>query len=124
FFSHGIAYLVFIVPVADLVWGIVIACIIPSRVRALGCLERDSGLVLRRGGLFRRQVAVPYGRAVYVVSQQGRVTRLFRAAVTVITTAGGGTASTFEGLPMAEAERLRDDLTHRGYQSLAELAAS
>src|SRR5699024_1769724 len=124
FFRHGVAYLVFIVPVGILVWGIVMACIIPRRVRALGYLERDSDLVLRRGILFRHQVAVPYGRIQYVDIQQVPLQRVFGVTVIVITTAGGGTASSFEGLPMLEAERLRDDLTHRGYASLAELAAS
>src|SRR5699024_6455895 len=124
FFSHGIAYLVFIVPVGILVWGIVMACIIPRRVRALGYLERDSDLVLRRGMLFRRQVAVPYGRSQYVDMRQGPLQRSLGVSVRVLTPAGGGPASAFEGLPMAEAERLRDDLTRRGYQCLAELAAS
>src|SRR5699024_8555029 len=114
FFRHGVAYLVFIVPVGILVWGIVMDCVIPRRVRVLGSLERDSDQVLRRGMLFRDQVEVPYDRVPYVDILQGPLQRVFGVTYIVITTAGGGTVSNFEGLPMLEAERLRDDLTHRG----------
>lgn len=122
FFDQPVGYLLFLLPTAMLVWGIVMACIIPRQVRAMGYLEKDDDILLRRGILFRHQVAVPYGRIQYVDIRQGPLQRAFGITQIVITTAGGGTASTFEGLPMAEAERLRDDLTERGYARLAELA--
>ena len=124
FFTNGAAYLLYLLPAGVLVWGIVLACIIPRQVRAMGYLENQDDLVLRRGILFRHQVAVPYGRIQYVDIHQGPLQRAFGVTQISITTAGGGTASNFEGLPMAEAERLRDELTQRGYARLAELAES
>lgn len=124
FFTNGATYLLYLLPAAVLIWGIVLACIIPRQVRAMGYLENSDDLVLRRGILFRNQVAVPYGRIQYVDIHQGPLQRAFGVTRISITTAGGGTASTFEGLPMDEAERLRDELTQRGYVRLAELAES
>lgn len=121
---YPIAYLLFMVPAGLLIWGIVYAFIIPRQVRAMGYLEKRDDLLLRRGILFRHQVAVPYGRIQYVDIRQGPLQRMLGITYIVITTAGGGTASTFEGLEMAEAERLRDELTQRGYARLAELGES
>lgn len=39
FFLSGTAYLLYLLPVGVLVWGIVLACIIPRQVRAMGYLE-------------------------------------------------------------------------------------
>lgn len=124
FFDNAVAYVLYVLPFGVLVWGIVLACIIPRQVRALGYLENHDDLLLRRGILFKHQVAVPYGRIQYVDIRQGPLQRIFSVTQIAITTAGGGTASTFEGLPMVEAERLRDELTQRGYARLAELAGS
>jgi len=109
------------VPAGLLVWAVVYAFVIPRQVRAMGYLENRDDLLLRTGILFRHQVAVPYGRIQYVDIRQGPLQRAFGLTQIVITTAGGGTAATFAGLPLVEAERLRDDLTHRGYMRLAEL---
>src|SRR5699024_12345567 len=101
--------------------GVCFAFIIPRPVRAIGDLEHRDDLLLRRGILFRHHVAVPYGRIQYVDIRQGPLQRLFGLTQIVITTAGGGTASTFEGLPLVAAARLPDDLPERGYARLAEL---
>jgi len=124
FDQHPAAYLLFLIPAGLLIWGIIYAFIIPRQVRAMGYLEKQDDLLLRRGILFRHQVAVPYGRIQYVDIRQGPLQRLFGITYIVITTAGGGTASTFEGLEMDEAERLRDELTQRGVTRLAELGES
>lgn len=124
FTQFPLAYLLFVIPLALLVTGIVFVFIIPRQVRALGYLENRDDLLLRRGILFRHQVGVPYGRIQYVDIRQGPLQRALGLTQIVITTAGGGTAATFEGLPLEEAERLRDDLTQRGYERLAELGAS
>lgn len=123
-FDYQLAGLLWLVPIGLLIAGISFTCIIPRQVRAMGYLELDDELLLRRGILFRHQVAVPYGRIQYVDIRQGPLQRAFGLTHIVITTAGGGTASTFEGLPMPEAERLRDDLTQRGQDRLAELGAA
>lgn len=122
FFDQPASYLLLLLPTAMLIWGIVMAVIIPRQVRAMGYLEKRDDLLLRRGILFSHQVAVPYGRIQYVDIRQGPLQRAFGITQIAITTAGGGTASTFEGLPMAEAERLRDELTERGFARLAALA--
>lgn len=124
FEANAIAYLLFVIPAGLLIWGLCFVFIIPRQVRAMGYLEKRDDLLLRRGILFRQQVAVPYGRIQYVDIRQGPLQRAFGITYIVITTAGGGTASTFEGLPMDEAERLRDELTQRGYARLAELGES
>jgi len=124
FDQHELAVLLWAIPAGLLIWGVCYAFIIPRQVRAMGYLENRDDLLLRRGILFRHHVAVPYGRIQYVDIRQGPLQRLFGLTQIVITTAGGGTASTFEGLPMAEAERLRDDLTERGYARLAELGTT
>lgn len=124
FTRFPVASLLWGLPVALLITGLVFAFIIPRQVRAMGYLEDRDDLLLRRGILFRHQVAVPYGRIQYVDIRQGPLQRYFGITQIVITTAGGGTASTFEGLPLEEAERLRDDLTQRGYERLAELGES
>lgn len=124
FTRFALATLLYLVPVALLITGVVFVFIIPRQVKALGYLENRDDLLLRRGILFRHQVAVPYGRIQYVDIRQGPLQRAYGLTQIVITTAGGGTAATFEGLPLEEAERLRDDLTQRGYQRLAELGAS
>lgn len=121
FEQYPAAYWLFLIPAGLLIGGMVYAFVIPRQVRAMGYLEKQDDLLLRRGILFRNQVAVPYGRIQYVDIRQGPLQRAFGITYIVITTAGGGTASTFEGLPLAEAERLRDDLTQRGYARLAEL---
>lgn len=124
FERNTLGAVLFVVPVGFLVWGVVRAIIIGRQVRALGYLENRDDLLLRRGILFRQQVAVPYGRIQYVDIQQGPLQRSFGITTIVITTAGGGNAATFDGLPMAEAERLREELVERGYERLAELGAS
>ena len=124
FTEFALARLLFVIPVALVIIGVVFVFIIPRQVRALGYLENRDDLLLRRGILFRHQVAVPYGRIQYVDIRQGPLQRAYGITQIVITTAGGGTASTFEGLPLEEAERLRDDLTQRGYERLAELGES
>lgn len=123
-FAHQLAMLLWLVPLGLLIGGISFSFIIPRQVRAMGYLEEHDEILLRRGILFRHQVEVPYGRIQYVDIRQGPLQRAFGITHIVITTAGGGTAATFEGLPMPEAERLRDDLTQRGQDRLAELGAA
>lgn len=122
--EYPLARVVFAIPLGLLIGGIVYALIIPRQVAAMGYREQRDDLVLRQGILFRHQVAVPYGRIQYVDIKQGPLQRSFGITQIVITTAGGGTAARFNGLPLAEAERLRDELTHRGYARLAELGES
>ena len=51
-----------LLPAAMLVIHLLVAAFTPRRVRAIGFLLRDDDLVFRRGIMFLRVVAVPYGR--------------------------------------------------------------
>ena len=82
----------------------------PRRVRAIGYLLRDDDLLFRRGILFQRFVAVPYGRMQLVDISRGPVTRAFGLAELKFVTAAASSGVLIPGLPIAEAESLRDHL--------------
>jgi membrane protein YdbS with pleckstrin-like domain len=79
-----------------------------------GYLEADDDLVVTGGVLFRRLVAVPYGRMQFVDVQAGPLDQRFGIASVTLHTASTETAATIPGLPAAEAARLRDRLTEMG----------
>ncbi|HUQ00783.1 MAG TPA: PH domain-containing protein [Aeromicrobium sp.] len=82
--------------------------------RSWGYLEADDDLVVTGGVLFRRLVAVPYGRMQFVDVQAGPLDQRFGIASVTLHTASTETAATIPGLPAAEAARLRDRLTEIG----------
>jgi membrane protein YdbS with pleckstrin-like domain len=82
----------------------------PRRVRSIGYRLRADDLVFRRGIMFQRQVAVPYGRMQLVDITRGPVARALGLADLKFVTAAAATAVTLPGLPLDEAERLRDEL--------------
>ena len=82
--------------------------------RSWGYLEADDDLVVTGGVLFRRLVAVPYGRMQFVDVQAGPLDQRFGIASVTLHTASTETAATIPGLPAAEAARLRDRLTEMG----------
>ena len=75
--------------------------------RAWGYAENDEDLLVTSGVMFRRLVAVPYGRMQFVDVQAGPLQRAVGVA-TVTTT------SDIPGLPADEATRLRNRLTELG----------
>lgn len=83
---------------------------VPRRVRALGYQLRHDDVVFRRGILFRRQVAAPYGRLQLVDISRGPLSRLLGLSEVRIVTAAASTGISIPGLPAAEAEELRDHL--------------
>jgi membrane protein YdbS with pleckstrin-like domain len=91
----------------------------PPQVRALGYAERDEDLLIRKGILFQRLVVVPYGRMQFVDVTAGPLDRAFGLATVQLHTAATTTAANIQGLPPAEAGRLRDRLAARGEASLA-----
>lgn|GEM_PF-114698 len=95
--------------------------LVPRQVRALGYAERADDLLLRRGILFRSMVVVPYGRMQYVDVTAGPLARRFGIASVQLHTASPGTDASIDGLPTAEAARLRDQLASRGEARLAGL---
>jgi membrane protein YdbS with pleckstrin-like domain len=103
---------------AFVVWTI---WLVPRQVRALGYAERADDLLLRRGILFRSMVVVPYGRMQYVDVSAGPLARKMGIASVQLHTASPGTDASIDGLPTAEAARLRDQLASRGEARLAGL---
>jgi membrane protein YdbS with pleckstrin-like domain len=103
---------------AFVVWTV---WLVPRQVRALGYAERADDLLLRRGILFRSMVVVPYGRMQYVDVSAGPLARRLGIASVQLHTASPGTDASIDGLPTAEAARLRDQLASRGEARLAGL---
>lgn len=89
--------------------GIVIG-FIPRRVRAYGYALRADDLVFRRGIIYQRRVAVPYGRLQLVDVTRGPVSRLLGLSELKLVTAAASTGVTIPGLPVSVAEELRDQL--------------
>lgn len=95
--------------------------LIPRQVRALGYAETESDLVIRRGIMFRSLSIVPYGRMQYVDVSEGPIARWCGIASIQLHTASAATDASIDGLPPAEAARLRDRLTAKGEANLAGL---
>ena len=80
------------------------------RTRTIGYLQRPDDLLVRRGMLFRRFVAVPYGRMQIVDITQGPIERMFGLKTLKFVTAAASSAITIPGMPGTSAEELRDRL--------------
>jgi len=106
--------------VLALVW-LWAATVIWRQVRAIGYVEREDDLLLRKGVMFRSLVVVPYGRMQYVDVTAGPLARALGIASVQLHTAAPGTDATIDGLEPAEAARLRDRLASRGEAQLAGL---
>lgn len=89
------------------------------RVRAIGYVLREDDLLFRRGIMFERVIAVPYGRLQLVDVTRGPLLRALGLATLKFVTASAATGVHLPGLPHAEAEELRDRLV-----SLAEARRS
>ncbi len=79
-----------------------------------GYAEADEDLLVTGGLMFRRLVAVPYGRMQFVDVQAGPIDRAFGIATVSLHTASTETAADIPGLPAEEATRLRNRLTELG----------
>ncbi len=84
--------------------------LIPRRVRSIGYQLREDDLLFRRGILFQRFVAVPYGRMQLVDINRGPLMRALGLSELRFVTAAASSAVTIPGLPEAEADELRDRL--------------
>ncbi|WP_248145986.1 PH domain-containing protein [Microbacterium aoyamense] len=93
--------------VAVMLWGILIT---PRQARSFGYQLRTDDLVFRRGILWQRVVAVPYGRMQLVDITHGPLDRGFGIAQLKLVTAAASTGVTIPGLTQDAAERLRDTL--------------
>lgn len=90
-----------------LVWTLAIT---PRQARAYGYQLRRDDLVFRRGILWQRLVAVPYGRMQLVDITHGPLDRGFGIAQLKLVTAAASTGVVIPGLRQEAAELLRDTL--------------
>ena len=103
-------------PFASLVSGLVavffliVLVLVPRRVRSIGYQLRDDDLLFRRGIMFLRFVAVPYGRMQLVDINRGPMDRMLGLSELNFVTAAASTGVTIPGLDAQEADALRDRL--------------
>ena len=83
----------------------------PRRVRAIGYLLRADDLLFRRGLMFQRIVAVPYGRMQLIDINRGPLARALGLADLKFVTAAASTGVAIPGLVEADATALRDRLS-------------
>jgi membrane protein YdbS with pleckstrin-like domain len=82
----------------------------PRRVRSIGYQLRADDLLFRRGIMYQRFVAVPYGRMQLVDITRGPVARMLGLADLKFVTAAATSAVAIPGLAEADADALRDRL--------------
>ena len=80
------------------------------RVRAIGYILREDDLLFRRGIMFERIIAVPYGRLQLVDVTRGPLLRALGLATLKFVTASAATGVNLPGLKVEDAEQLRDRL--------------
>jgi membrane protein YdbS with pleckstrin-like domain len=103
-----------IAAIAVMLVGAVADVVAERRVRAWSYAERAEDLIVKRGVMFRRTSVIPYGRMQYVEVTAGPFERAFGLATVQMHTAAAASDARIPGLPVAEAARLRDQLTSLG----------
>ncbi len=99
------------IPDALAIIGLIVSLIItPRQVRAIGYQLREDDLVFRKGIMWQRIVAVPYGRMQLVDITRGPLARALGIADLKLVTAAAATGVSIPGLPNEDAENLRDHL--------------
>ena len=94
--------------------GLALQVLVTRRFRSWGYAERADDLLVRRGVMFTRLSVIPYGRMQYVEIAAGPLERAFGLATVQMHTAAAASDARIPGLPAAEANRLRDQLTTLG----------
>jgi len=90
--------------------GLVNLILVPRRVRSIGYQLRADDLLFRRGIMWQRFVAVPYGRMQLVDINRGPIARLLGLSELKFVTAAASAGVTIPGLLAADADALRDYL--------------
>ena len=108
-FATGLDWLWFVAAGLALVFLVTIV-LTPRRVRAIGYQLRDDDVLFRRGILYQRFVAVPYGRMQLVDINRGPLARALGLSELKFVTAAAATGVVIPGLAEADAEELRDRL--------------
>ncbi|RRD30836.1 PH domain-containing protein [Actinomyces bowdenii] len=94
---------------------------IPRQVRAMGYALTEDHLLWRQGVMFRSVSVIPYGRMQFVDTSQGPLAARLGIAEVKLHTASAGTDATIDGLPVDQAEHLRQVLSQRGEERMAGL---
>lgn len=89
---------------------VVTLAILPRQARAIGYMLRADDIVFRKGILWQRMIAVPYGRLQLVDITQGPLDRAFGVSQLKMVTAAATTGVQIPGLTQDAAEALRDTL--------------
>ncbi|WP_426187714.1 PH domain-containing protein [Microbacterium sp. TWP3-1-2b2] len=84
--------------------------ILPRQAKAIGFMLRADDIVFRKGILWQRIIAVPYGRMQLVDITHGPLDRAFGVSQLKMVTAAATTGVQIPGLTQAAAEALRDTL--------------
>lgn len=84
--------------------------VLPRQARALGYMLRGDDIVFRKGILWQRMVAVPYGRMQLVDITHGPMDRAFGIAKLKMITAAATSGVEIPGLSQQASEMLRDTL--------------
>jgi membrane protein YdbS with pleckstrin-like domain len=108
-FLTGLVWL-WAVPGSLAVVFIIALALTPRRVRAIGYQLREDDLLFRKGLMFQRFVAVPYGRMQLVDINRGPLDRAVGLSELKFVTAAAATGVVIPGLPEVDAEELRDRL--------------
>lgn len=110
-FNAGDQRLVPILILAALVVVLLVNALLAfRRVRAIGYILREDDLLFRRGIMFERVIAVPYGRLQLVDVTRGPLLRALGLATLKFVTASAATGVQLPGLRVEDAEALRDRL--------------
>lgn len=80
------------------------------RVKAIGYMLRADDFIFRRGIMFERIIAVPYGRLQLVDVTRGPLLRMLGLSTLKFVTASQATGVQLPGLRLEDAEELRDRL--------------
>ncbi len=97
-------------PVAIGVGNVILLSLTPRRVRSIGYQLRADDLLFRRGIMFERIVAVPYGRMQLIDINRGPIARAVGLSELKFLTASTSSGVVIPGLPEHTADELRDTL--------------
>ncbi|PRY67434.1 hypothetical protein B0I08_10640 [Glaciihabitans tibetensis] len=98
------------IPAATALISLATIAFVPRRVRSIGYTLREDDLLFRRGLMFQRFVAVPYGRMQLVDINRGPLARALGLSELRFVTAAAATGVVIPGLADTDAEQLRDRL--------------
>jgi membrane protein YdbS with pleckstrin-like domain len=110
-----------IVGSALVVAALVADVLLQRRVRSWAFCERSEDLLVARGLMLQRLSLVPYGRMQFVDVSSGPLERALGLATVRLHTAAASSDARIPGLPRADAERLRDQLSTLGGAQMAGL---